>query len=741
MDWQETPYTIPLLVVGAGSVILALYMWRRRPAKTVTVIILACAEWMLGYALELGSADLQTKVFWAKVQYVGIVIVPTAWFAYILQYTGRSKWLTRRILALLSIVPTIILLLAFTNEVHGLIWTRVVLDTSGPFLLLDSARGVGLLVYLVYSYILLLLSAFLIIQMLIRSRYLYRWQASALLFGVFVPFLGSVLELFGLNLHPHLDLEPFGIIVTSLTAAFSVFYLRLGDVVPVAREVIIEGMSDGVIVLDAQNRIVDMNPAAQRLIGHAASEAIGKSIEQIWPEWFGNMESTRDMVEVAKEVVLDKGDGQRTCDVLISPLFDWRGRLISRIVVLRNITERKQMEEALRKAHDELEMRVEERTAELAKANEELRIDIIERKRAEEALRKSEEKYRTLFEESKDVVFISTPEGKLVDVNPAGVELLGYSSKEELLQVNTRDLYFNPDDIETIQRVIEQHGYVKDFELVLKRKDGQQIIVVITTNNVRDDKGAIVAYQGIIRDVTEQRQFEQQLFQNQKMASLGIMAGGVAHEIRNPLAVIDGASQLLEKSYVGDEFIQKSIKVIRDAVSRASEVVDNLLCFARREPKFSFELLSVNQVLEDTLSMLENRLNLQQIKILKNLADDLPFILGNANQLQQVIVNIILNAQSAMPKGGELTLETMHHNNQVVIKCSDTGEGISADDLPKIFDPFYTTKAPGQGVGLGLSISCQIVQQHDGIIEAHSAGKNCGSTFTINLPIYSNLRS
>ena len=241
------------------------------------------------------------------------------------------------------------------------------------------------------------------------------------------------------------------------------------------------------------------------------------------------------------------------------------------------------------------------------------------------------------------------------------------------------------------------------------------------------------------RDLTERRELEQEMLQQAKMASLGVMAGGVAHEIKNPLAVIGGVAQLLEKHYP-DEFAQKSVKMIRDAVSRASMVVDNLLHFARREPHNSFELLSVNRIIEDALSMLENQINLQQIKILKNLANDLPLILGNANQLQQVIINLMLNAQAAMSKGGELSLATTYIKDYVVIKCSDTGEGISADDLDKIFDPFYTTRAPGKGTGLGLSISYQIVQQHDGVIEAYSAGKNQGSSFTIKLPIYSTER-
>jgi two-component system sensor histidine kinase UhpB len=164
--------------------------------------------------------------------------------------------------------------------------------------------------------------------------------------------------------------------------------------------------------------------------------------------------------------------------------------------------------------------------------------------KVEKALRESEAKYRTLFEESKDVVFISAG-GKLVDINSAGVELFGYSSKEELLKTDiAQNLYMNPGDWETYRGMIEQQGLVKDYELVLKRKNGQQVIVVVTANAVRDDKGTIVACRGIMRDVTERRRLEQQLlFQTQKLASLGIMASGVAHEIRNPLAVISGAVQ------------------------------------------------------------------------------------------------------------------------------------------------------------------------------------------------------
>ncbi|MBM3241264.1 PAS domain S-box protein [Candidatus Poribacteria bacterium] len=479
---------------------------------------------------------------------------------------------------------------------------------------------------------------------------------------------------------------------------------------------IVQYSTDGITLTNEQGNIIEWNHGLEQITGLKRTEVLDQPIGDVIFQLIPEEQKTPELYERGKTGILaclEKGQAP------------WLNRLREREI---------QRPDGRRGVIQELLFPV--KTDRGVMLGSVIR-DITEQKRAEEALIESEEKYRTIFEEAKDFVFISTSEGKLVDVNPAGVELFGYSSKEEFLQAGIQDLCFNPGAHGDFQRAIEQHGYVKNFEMVLKRKDGQQRIAIVTANAVRDDKGTIVAYQGIARDMTEQRQLEQQLFQSQKMSSLGIMAGGVAHEIKNPLAVIGGAAQLLEKRYP-DEFVQKSVKMIQDAVSRASTIVDNLLHFARRAPHTSFELLAVNGIVEDALSLLENQINLQQIKINKNLDDDLPLILGNANQLQQVIMNLMLNAQAAMPKGGELSLETSSMKGQAVIKCSDTGEGISADALGKIFDPFYTTRAPGKGTGLGLSICYQIIQRHNGIIEAYSEGKNKGATFTIKLPIFEN---
>lgn len=345
MIWQQTPYTIPLIVASALSIVLGLCMlsyYRTSRGRAGALIILADSEWMLTYALELAGSDLPIKVFWSKMQFCGIVIVPTGWLVYVLYYTGRNRWLTRRTKAFLSILPVLTLVLVFTNEAHGLIWTNYILDIEGPFSVLHNTYGLWLWVYIGYAYILMLIGAFLLIQMLIHSHSLYRWQTSALLFGASLPWAASALIAFGVSPSPYVELTPLVFPVSNLTVAFSLVYLRLEDIIPLARETIIEHISDSIIVLDRENRIVDVNPSAQQLVGNP-SKFIGESIEHVWPEWLHQMEFAGE-ASTGKEILLDHGDRKRLYDVEISPLTDWRGDTVGRIIVLRDITDRRRSE-------------------------------------------------------------------------------------------------------------------------------------------------------------------------------------------------------------------------------------------------------------------------------------------------------------------------------------------------------------------------------------------------------------
>ncbi len=340
MIWQQMPYTIPFVGVSLLSFVVGGYIWfhyRSPLGRTGSATILASSAWIITIVLELSGGDLPTQIFWKKMQFPGIVILPAAWFIFAVLYTGREQWLNRRTLAGLSFMPVITLLLVFTNESHNLIWKGFSVDTSGLFLVVEESHGIWLWTFIGYAYVLLMIGGFLFfIQIMTCSYPRYRRQTSFLLFGGMVPWAASSLSSFGLNPLPYLDLTLIALTLTNVVVAFNIFYFQLGSVVPLAHETIIESMDDCVIVLDMKDCIVDMNPSARKLMGTA--EFVGKPVKEVWPPWPGGEELDG---EGGKEVVLDNV----IFDVNISPLVDWRGYTVSRVVVLRDVTDRKRSEQ------------------------------------------------------------------------------------------------------------------------------------------------------------------------------------------------------------------------------------------------------------------------------------------------------------------------------------------------------------------------------------------------------------
>jgi PAS domain S-box-containing protein len=352
MQWQNSPYAWAMILTALASGIVVLLAWRRRPAPgswSMVFLMSAVALWSFAYALELGSANLEAQIFWAKVQYLGIVSVPVIWLVLALEYTGLDRWLTRRNLLLLAIVPLLTLLLVWTNELHGLIWAQVGQTTVNSYAILDLTHGGFFWVYFVYAYLLLLAGTIRWLQVLIRSPQLYRGQAGAVLVGAFVPWIGNALYVSGLSPFPHLDLTPLAFTVSGLTLAWAIFHYRLLDFVPVARENVIRGLGDSVIVLDAQNRIADLNPAAESLLGRSSVEVVGQPVDRALLGRLGEAEQCLADTEAQSEIVLGEGETRRVYDFRVSPLRGRRGRLEGRVLVLHDVSEDKRTQEALRR--------------------------------------------------------------------------------------------------------------------------------------------------------------------------------------------------------------------------------------------------------------------------------------------------------------------------------------------------------------------------------------------------------
>ena len=331
-------------------------------------------------------------------------------------------------------------------------------------------------------------------------------------------------------------------------------------------------------------------------------------------------------------------------------------------------------------------------------------------------------------------VVITDLQRRIIFVNETFVRKYGWAEAEVLGQpVSFLPAPSTPTEVlRDIDRQTRQGGW--QGELRHRQKSGEEFPVLLTTAPVRDESGQLVALVGVSRDLSQEKLLGAQLTQAEKLAAVGQLAAGVAHEINNPLTAIIGFSSLaLEKSLPRD--IAEQLEVVRGQAIRAAEIVRDLLAFARPSPE-SQAAVDLNEVLRQTLRLQEYHLATDQIEVTWSLTDRLPKTLGDRGQLQQVIMNLVVNAHHAMKAAhgrGRLSIETGRAGGEIWARVRDDGPGIPPELLPRIFDPFLTTKPVGQGTGLGLSVSYSIVQAHGGRLVAENATGG-GAVFTIVLP-------
>ncbi|MCC7450468.1 MAG: PAS domain-containing protein [Anaerolineae bacterium] len=374
MSFYYTPYTLALTLAALVSVMVAWTIWQRRPGPGVipsVLLMLGVAVWTLAYVFELGLTDLQGKILFANLKYIGITTTPAAWAMFAAAYTGRTTWFTRRKIALLFIEPIAILALALTDDYHHLFRTGVGLDWSSGFPILIANMQIAFWIHAIYSYILMLIGTLITLQALTRSPHLYRGQAAMLLIASFAPWIANIIFLTGLSPFPLLDLTPFAFAITGLAMGMSLVRFRLLDLVPVARDTVIESMSDGILVLDALNRIVDVNLAILDLIdAKSAAEVIGKPAGQVLARYQSLLEQYRSVDQAQAEIAFERGGQTRFFELRISPLRNRHGELTGRLVIAHDISELKAAAEQI-KAQNDVLLRTNRELADAQKQAEE----------------------------------------------------------------------------------------------------------------------------------------------------------------------------------------------------------------------------------------------------------------------------------------------------------------------------------------------------------------------------------
>lgn len=338
-----------------------------------------------------------------------------------------------------------------------------------------------------------------------------------------------------------------------------------------------------------------------------------------------------------------------------------------------------------------------------------------------------------------DTLIVINPDTTIRTVNYALMNLLGYK-EDEIIGKKMNVLL--ADDISLFKgeewEDLLQKGSIQDYDMDYITKDGESIPVSFSGSVMKDEAGNIISIVGMARDMREVIKLKKQLFQTEKMAAVGQLAGGVAHEINNPMSVILGFAQTVSRRVTDktDPFYLPLRSIEREAI-RCKKLVGDLLTFSRVS-KTEREVISVSALIDETLSLIESKCRIKGVELKREVPADLPAVMANKNQIQQVIVNLCNNGIDAIDGTGTLTIaasvEEKGKLKNVAIKVIDTGHGIPPDIKERIFEPFFTTKEVGKGTGLGLGISYEIIQKHGGNIEvASEEGK--GSTFIISLPV------
>ncbi len=495
---------------------------------------------------------------------------------------------------------------------------------------------------------------------------------------------------------------------------------------------ILEAIPDAVIAVDHEGKILHVNAQTEVMFGYSREELLGQQIELLVPQRYrgrhqghrgdyGEQPKIRRMGAGLDLYGRRRNGSEFPVEISLSPVQTESGTLV--LSAIRDISDRKKIEEDLRRANEELAQR------------------------ADRELWESRTRLAAIVDSSDDAIIGKDLNGIVTEWNRGAEHMYGYTAEEivgkPLATIVPRDRH---EEIPRILETIRRGESVRYFESVRVAKDGKQLNVSITVSPIHDTSGNIVGASTIARNITEQRRAEDQLRQAQKMEAIGRLAGGVAHDFNNILGIIVACSELLRDRTLAIPGLVQYVDNIRKASDRGASLTRQLLAFSRRKPSNPI-VMDLNERLRDTTKLLRPLMGDDVEVVLVNRAGS-ALIEADPGQIDQIVMNLAVNARDAMPKGGKLILETspvnfddafarqhppMTPGDYVLLGVSDTGFGMDQSIVSHIFEPFFTTKELGKGTGLGLSTVYGIVQQSGGHIFVYSEpGK--GTTFKVYLP-------
>ena len=709
MRWQYNHGAPPLFLAAAVAIALVVALWRRRGqqgAVSLMLLVAGSGIWAFGEAMETGCLDMAAMLWWARFRYIGIITIPMAWLVFALQFSRLRHWVTPLALMALSVLPTVNLAMVWTNQWHHLIWRETWPYTKYGITFMASQRGPWYYVVVATAYAYVLAGSVLLVRGAIRSHKMYRRQAMLLVGAVFLPLVANVVFQLRLSPIPYMDVTP--LTFSFATFALSWSFIRYGLLfppMPVAKDQVLQSIRDGVLVLDLERRILDANPAALEMLEAAQERLLGRQAGDFVELPDSLFNDSRDKDATAELAAGSSAVPDRVLEASVSPLHKrWAG-IVGNVLILRDVTERKRADLELRRLFAAMEHAAED-------------------------------------------VMITDLDDVILYVNPAFERLTRYEKDEvigrkpDFLRSGSQDRGFYRGMWDTLKAGNVWRGTITNC-----RKGGSLLKQETTISPIFDESRNIVGYVTVGRDLSEQEHLRAMLRQSQKTEALGRLAGGIAHDFNNLLTPIIGYADLLMESLSRGDERREYLKEVMDAASRARSLTHQLLAVSRRQV-LEFRPVDLNRTVVDLMHLLRRTIR-ENIETTLERESELMPARGDVSQIEQVVMNLVVNAQQAMPHGGRLTLRTFSvaaedvplvpgkaaaGESYVALSVTDTGVGMSAEAQEHVFEPFFTTKANDGGTGLGLATVHGIVEQHEGAVSVVSQ-EGTGTTVTVYLPV------
>jgi len=681
MEFQYSPYALPLFVSAAVVFGLAGYALRRREpqeARTLGWLMVAVGVWSVFHGISILGLDFETQVLFNRLKYIGVLATPPLWLILALQYTRGQTPLSRRQITLICLPGTLLLLVVLTDGWTHWWWPEMSLTTFDGVPALKRSHGFIYYVHIVLSYAYILGGLGLYIRFYRGVQRAHRRQAIMMVTAAVIPLVASIITNLGLTQFPW-SLDVFFFTLSGILIAWAILRYRLLDIMPVARQTIVEQLPDGVIVIDAQGRVVDANPAARALVSVNGDALVGKVLLDVVPtplrDKFATLLASETGFATTCDVNLPESAWDRVLSLQVSTLTRDARSVQGHIIVLQDITERVTVQRELEQLYQRAEA--------------------------------ERERLALIISTAGDAIVLLGENNEILALNPAAQQILPAKTYADF-----------PDALKTWLADVQGLTNAPTSEIAL----GEQTFHVAA---------APIPGTGLVFTMHDITHFKELAHMKDEFVAT------VSHDLRSPLTSVKGYAQLAQREDVPDDVLDMALDRILTSAQRMNDLIDDLLDLAKVEAGLESTqiMASLDQLALDAIEDLEGAALQKGLTLAHDLAG-IPETVMLPQRVAQVWHNLIGNAIKYTPSGA-ITVCTRVLDHEILGQVSDTGIGISSADIPYVFDKFFRAQNVQTetitGTGLGLTLVKSIVEQHGGRVWVESAAGK-GSTFSFILP-------